>query len=96
MTVQEAIKYLQITKDCAEDESVGELQKQMCDMAIQALEKQIQKKPKEYEDKYYSCPVCGNILLHKWKKYPLVLMGRKDSLPFCLSCGQKLDWSELK
>jgi len=27
MTVQEAIKYLQITKDCAEDESVGELQK---------------------------------------------------------------------
>ena len=38
MTEKEAIKYLDIMKACAEDGSVGELQKQMCETAIQALE----------------------------------------------------------
>ena len=38
MTEKEAIEYLEITKTCSEDNSVGELQKQMCDMAIKALE----------------------------------------------------------
>lgn len=64
------------------------------DMSISVLEKQIPKKPREYEDKYYGCPVCGNVLLHKWKKYPTVLMDKRNGLPFCLSCGQKLDWSD--
>ena len=37
MTEKEAIEYLEITKTCSEDNSVGELQKQMCDIAIRAL-----------------------------------------------------------
>ena len=64
------------------------------DMAINALEKQIPKKPKEYEDKFYACPICGNVLLHKWKKYNTELMNKSNGLPYCLNCGQKLDWSE--
>ena len=58
----------------------------------QAAEKQIAKKPKEYEDKFYGCPVCGNVLLHKLEKYPTKLMDKKNGLPYCLGCGQKLDW----
>lgn len=60
--------------------------------AIEALEKQIPKKPKEYEDKYYACPVCGNVVLHKWEKYPEKLTDKNDGLPYCLGCGQALDW----
>ena len=59
-----------------------------------AVEKQKAKKPKEYEDKFYGCPVCGNVLLHKWEKYPTKLMNKKNGLPYCLGCGQKLDWGD--
>lgn len=64
------------------------------DAAIEALEKQLPKKPIEYEDKYYACPTCGNVLMHKWEKYPTVLADRKNGLPCCLSCLQAIDWSE--
>lgn len=64
------------------------------DSILKSREKQTAKKPKEYEDKYYACPVCGNPLLPKWKKYPDKLMDKSNGLPYCLGCGQKLDWSE--
>ena len=64
------------------------------DMAIGDMQKQIPKKPKEYEDKYYGCPVCGNNLMHKWLIYPEKLMLRSDGLPYCLGCGQAIDWSD--
>ena len=48
------------------------------------MEKQTAKRPKEYEDKYYACPVCGNVLLHKWEKYPDKLMDKSNGLPYCL------------
>ena len=63
-------------------------------MSIQALEKQIPKKPIEYEDKFYACPICRNVLLHKWKKYNTELIDKSNGLPYCLCCGQKLDWSD--
>lgn len=63
-------------------------------MAIKALEKQIPYKPQEYEDKYYSCK-CGEVLLEKWEEYPKKLMDKRWGLPYCLGCGQKLDWSEV-
>lgn len=59
-----------------------------------AVDKQTAKRPKEYEDKYYACPVCGNVLLHKWEKYPDKLMDKSNGLPYCLGCGQHLDWSD--
>lgn len=64
------------------------------ELAIEDMQKQIPKKPKEYEDKYYGCPVCGNNLMHKWLIYPEKLMLRSDGLPYCLGCGQAIDWSE--
>ena len=62
------------------------------EQAIKALEKQISYKPKEYEDKYYACK-CGEVLLEKWEKYPTKLMPKSWGLPYCMGCGQKLDWS---
>ena len=64
------------------------------DMAINALEKQIAKKPDCIEDKMWCCPVCDNNLLHKWIKYPTRLMPKSEGLPHCMSCGQAIDWSD--
>lgn len=59
------------------------------DIAIEALEKQLPKKPKKEKDAYTSklgefrlakCPNCGKEV--------------SDRFDVCLECGQKLDWSE--
>jgi hypothetical protein len=72
----------------------SELMKQAKFTAVEALEKQIPYKPKEYEDKFYACK-CGNCVLYKWEHYPDVLTPKEiEGLPYCLACGQKLDWSE--
>ena len=63
-------------------------------VAIQALEKQIAKKPDCIEDKMWCCPVCDNHLLPKWVKYPTKLMPKTEGLPHCMSCGQAIDWSD--
>lgn len=70
-----------------------EEEKQALTMAIEALERRIPYKPQVYEDKYYGCK-CGNVLLHKWKKYNTELMPKSEGLPYCLNCGQLLDWSD--
>lgn len=51
-------------------------------IAVQALEKQVSKKPDFTEDKEFAlCPCCnGKGLLNKQK--------------YCDNCGQKLDWSD--
>ena len=89
MTSKEAIKFakeniLAYTSEMAEFKA----------LAIEALEKQIPKQPKEYEDKYYACPNCGNPVMMKWECYSKVLMDKSNGLPYCLGCGQALDWSE--
>ena len=67
------------------------------EMAIQALEKQIPKKPRK-TDSYrcvlkrvyaYVCPTCGNACLEKY-------MNERQNTMFCWNCGQKLDWSDEK
>lgn len=53
------------------------------DVAIQALEKQIPKKPKERDCIGFdtlSCPEC-KMALYLYK-------------PYCDNCGQKIDWSD--
>lgn len=91
MTHEEAIKAF---KPITDNEAYTDNFQDACKMAIEALEKQIPKKPKEYEDKYYACPACRNVLLHKWEKYPTKLMDKDNGLPYCLNCGQAIDWSE--
>ena len=60
--------------------------------AIQALEKQIPKKPimKPYfddmEEEYLCCPTCGEILTDR------IPMDNKDFYFHCLNCGQKFNW----
>ena len=74
-----------------EDTSKYEYRIEFLKTAIKALEKQIPMKPKEYEDKFYACPVCGNVVHHKWVKYPTKLMPKLVGLPYCLNCGQLLN-----
>lgn len=62
--------------------------------AIEALEKQVPKKPIEYEDKYYGCPTCGNVTMMKWERYPDIPMSKIYGLPHCLGCGQALLWED--
>ena len=59
-----------------------------------AVEKQKAKKPDCIEDKMWCCPVCDNHLLPKWVKYPTELMPKTEGLPYCMSCGQKIDFGE--
>lgn len=69
---------------------------EVADKLEEYKEKQTAKKPKEYEDKYYACPVCGNPLMMKWEKYPTELKSKTDGLQYCLHCEQKIDWSEVE
>ena len=67
-------------------------QKEAFQMAINALEKQIPKKPimKPYfddmEEEYLCCPTCGEILTDRMP------MDNMDFYFHCLNCGQKFNW----
>lgn len=99
MTEKEAIKELKEDKSLYETEICqagdgtpdGDLL-QALDMAIEALEKQIPKKPEFIADGYadgelvydtWVCPSCG-------KYYEVDY----DDYDFCPKCGQHIDWSE--
>lgn len=62
------------------------------EIAINALEKQIPKKPimKPYyddmEEKYLCCPTCGEILTDR------IPLDNKDFYFHCLNCGKKFNW----
>lgn len=64
-------------------------------LIIEALERQISKKPYFGEALGYKgfngylCPICRN-----WLLYPDEIPNSRDS--FCSFCGQKIDWSEVK
>lgn len=65
------------------------------DIAIEALEKQLPKRPRENgmsdglikRTKYYTCQTCGNCLLTE-------MMNERQNTNYCWDCGQRLDWSE--
>lgn len=72
--------------------------------AIRALQKDIGQKPIECVDLYppeqFACPVCGGCVgRHKTYRKVNNLIGEmlddcKIEYPYCLECGQKIDWSE--
>ena len=86
MTEQEAIMIIENERpSCGKKIEFTEEEKyEAYSMAIQALEKQIPKKPDFTEDKEFAlCPCCnGKGLLNKQK--------------YCDNCGQKIafDWSD--
>lgn len=59
------------------------------DTAIEALEKQLAKKPIEIDDAY--TPKIGEFRV---AKCPNCRKEVSDRFDVCLECGQKLDWSE--
>lgn len=81
MTAKEAIKTLKLAKAEVEWEYPMDIAVAI-DKAIEALEKQIPKKPL-YGNSWNQrkCPVCG--LLLNWIGYPC-------------RCGQMIDWSEVE
>ncbi len=48
------------------------------EIAVEAMEKQIPKKPKMPLDAYWICPVCGKKVDHPFE--------------YCRVCGQAIDW----
>lgn len=89
MTESEAIKEFQQNIDMPFGSNIS---REASELAIQALEKQIPKKPimKPYfddmEEEYLCCPACGEMLTDR------IPMDNKDFYFHCLNCGQKLDW----
>ena len=94
MTESEAKKEIEHNVYCNTDNFEMTISKECYKTIINALNKQIARKPVCIEDKMWCCPVCDNHLLHKWVKYPTELMPKTEGLPHCMSCGQKIDWNE--
>ena len=90
MTENEAIKELHEIRQ--RGGIIPQKRAEAIDMAINALEKQIPKKPilKQYfddmEEEYLCCPTCGEILTDR------IPLDNKDFYLHCLNCGQKLNW----
>lgn len=61
----------------------------MATACVNALEKQIPKKPiRDSLDKAYLCPVCNSSFTY-WRGYEVI-----ESKPnYCDTCGQAIDWS---
>lgn len=94
MTESEAKKEIEHNVFCNTDNFEMTISKECYKTIINALNKQIARKPVCIENKMWCCPVCDNHLLPKWVKYPTELMPKTEGLPHCMSCGQKIDWSD--
>ena len=94
MTEREAKKEIEHNVFCNTDNFEMTISKECYKTIINALNKQIARKPVCIEDKMWCCPVCDNHLLPKWVKYPTELMPKTEGLPHCMSCGQKIDYNE--
>lgn len=103
MTNEEAIKELKeryLGMSAYSDREHFQKANQALDMAIEALEKQIPKKPKRVDKNYVFdgnwkkiCPCCGITLMEhittKDESYPV----HYNMTKHC-KCGQALDWSD--
>ena len=99
MTAEKAIEQLEDLIKEAESHMTGNKiddeipidDKTALEMAIQALEKQVPKKPyyrKEEGAEGYACPYCNvGVTIHLYG-------GGFINQEFCSNCGQALDWSD--
>lgn len=85
MTESEARLYLESARNAYSKRS-------MCvalEVAINALEKQIPKKPVEDKFHHMCCPNCGyTLLIHRDSEPDLYV-------PYCENCGQKILWQNV-
>lgn len=58
------------------------------EIATKSLKKQIPMKPTEINDDcgYFECPACGDLIYAEGARF--------EEHKHCLSCGQRLDWSD--
>ena len=87
MTPEEAIKTIQVA--VAEVEWNYPMDYAIAfETAIEALEKQIPKKPREaVQSGFFWCPACS-------KAIKMRIEGSKINISYCPYCGQALDWRE--
>lgn len=98
MTEQEAIQMLErlLDPDPWEDYGLSDKAKQALQMGIDALEKQIPKKPEKVVDRYCKslytayCPVCHWMLARGNYRTGYVNKIHKN----CPECLQAIDWTE--
>lgn len=85
MTIERAIEILNL--EHREHYDSIETINEACRMGMEALEKQIPKKP--IKDKYhrYCCPFCEYIV---FINNPALI---DEFVPYCENCGQALDWT---
>lgn len=70
------------------DENTKPVVVSMATCCVDALEKQISKKPvRDALDKAYLCPTCRNPFTY-WKGYQTTDI----KFDYCPSCGQAIDW----
>ena len=103
MTESEAIKEIEtsieLAKMCTQNfERTKEIEAYA--MAIQALEKQIPKKPNKTIDsswgvrkEAHTCPVCDYYLTEVHFITPQKIESNKK-ITYCETCGQAIDWSD--
>ena len=77
MNEREAL--IMLKENCPPECFFGQL-REAVEVAISALEKQIQKKPKMLLDAYWVCPTCGNKVDHPFRH--------------CTRCGQAIKWED--
>lgn len=58
------------------------------EIATKSLKKQIPMKSTEINDEcgYFECPACGDLIYAEGARF--------EEHRYCLSCGQRLDWSD--
>ena len=89
MTPEEAIDIMKCT--------IGEVRwsypidyAEAIEIAIEALEKQIKKKPREaVQSGFFWCPACS-------KAIKMRIEGSKINISYCPFCGQALDWRDME
>ena len=89
MTYEEAIKNINaLNAVCGQKDLYDSEFENALALAIDALEKQIPKKPTRTRGKYghTECACCGWVVES--------FCGDLEQYPFCPNCGQAIDWSD--
>ena len=87
MTYEEAIEYITeryVTMSMCLTLDECRKHNKAISMAIEALEKQIPKKPTRGKYGHTECACCGWVVES--------FCGDLEQYPFCLNCGQAIDW----
>jgi len=92
MKYKEALKEIEYALEKLKTHVAWEVDMEALKVAKEALEKQIPKKPEIIEGKMWVCPNCNNNLLWLYEEYPEKKTELNKGLPFCLNCGQAIDW----